>query len=675
MKKAFNSVPENHEFRGKWITAPEFSSRIAQNVFHRQLDETEITSNAPVNSHVLYRRKFTVNGGGRVKAFISADDYYKLYLNGSFVAMGPAPAYRSHYYYNEIDITDFVKPGENTVAVHTYYQGLINRVFVSGDDMHGLILDIVENGETILSSDESFKLAYHSGYEICGIVGYDTQYMEKYDSAADEVGFQAPDFDDSSWQYAKTRSFIDYELFPQPTKMLTFEDILPVDSWHEGDSIVFDFGKIYVGYFCAEAKGKAGEEINLYFAQELDAEGKVRYKLRANCTYAEKWLLSGNSDTLSQFDYKSFRYARLELPDDVELGRVKLIARYYPFECKIQPNTDDETLLKVWELCRDSLKYGCQEVIQDCMEREKGNYLGDGCYTALAYTILTGDPSMLKKLIDDSMRSSFIDRGLMTCAACSLMQEIAEYPLMMYYCLYSYYRFSGDKEYLEEKYDALCDVLDYYRETYEKENGLVSHFDKWCVVEWPPNYRDGYDVDITEGKVCEECHVAINAHYIGALKYMNKISALLGKPQYRDIEPIEKAFFDAFLDKNLGLFKDSVSSSHISAIGNVFPLMYEIYPDRSVAENIVALIDERGYDRVMLFGAYPFLEGLKVLGMKDKIFDYIKSEKTWGRMLSEGATRTYEGWGKDSKWNTSLYHLTLSYAVIFLCDWDNGYGK
>ncbi len=668
--KEENINTHSHAFEGKWITCKDFSKREPQNVFHRQLDKKKIISNAPQNSHILFRRKFFTSGEGRVKIFISADDYYKLYINGKFVAMGPAPAYRFHYYYNEIDISEYIVLGENTLAVHTYYQGLVNRVFVSADDMHGLILDIEQNGKTLLCSDEQFKVAYHSGYEACGIVGYDTQFMEKYDSSSAHVGFELPDYNDGDWDYAEFREFVDYGLFAQPTKMLTFEEILPVSESWQGNSVTFDFGKIYVGYFVAEAKGRAGDEITLYFAQELDENGEVRYKLRANCTYLEKWLLSGGNDKLSQFDYKSFRYAKLELPEGTTLERVKLIARYYPFECMAEPNTDDPTLLKVWELCRDSLKYGCQEVIQDCMEREKGNYLGDGCYTALAYTVLTHDASMLKKLIDDSLRSSFVNRGLMTCASCSMMQEIAEYPLMMYYCLYSYYQFSGDISYLEEKYGALCDVLDYYRETYEKENGLVSDFDKWCVVEWPPNYRDGYDVDIAEGKVCHECHVAINAHYIGALKYMNKIARVLGKSEYRDTKPLEKAFFEAFLDKSTGLFRDSVSSSHISAVGNVFPLMYEIYPNKSVADNIVALIDQRGYDSVMLFGAYPFLEGLRKLGMKDKIFDYIKSEKTWGRTLSEGATRTYEGWGKDSKWNTSLFHLTLSYAVLFLCDWN-----
>ena len=38
----------------------------------------------------------------------------------------------------------------------------------------------------------------------------------------------------------------------------------------------------------------------------------------------------------------------------------------------------------------------------------------------------------------------------------------------------------------------------------------------------------------------------------------------------------------------------------------------------------------------------------------------------WLRMLREGAATTYEGWGRDTKWNTSLFHLTMAYALAFL---------
>lgn len=50
--------------------------------------------------------------------------------------------------------------------------------------------------------------------------------------------------------------------------------------------------------------------------------------------------------------------------------------------------------------------------------------------------------------------------------------------------------------------------------------------------------------------------------------------------------------------------------------------------------------------------------------------DALLDRGAWLRMLDDGATTTFEGWGKDTKWNTSLFHLTLSYAALFISDAD-----
>lgn len=74
---------------------------------------------------MLLRQKFNVEIVEQTIIHITADDYYKLYINGEFITQGPAPAYPFRYYYNSIDITWVLHPGENTIAIHTYYQGRI----------------------------------------------------------------------------------------------------------------------------------------------------------------------------------------------------------------------------------------------------------------------------------------------------------------------------------------------------------------------------------------------------------------------------------------------------------------------------------------------------------------------------------------------------------------------
>ena len=205
-----------HTFEGRWISDSEFYRLESRNVFHRQLDKISLPCDAHRNRHILFRKKFNIaNFFKKATLYISADDYYKLYVNGKYVTQGPAPSYHFAYNYNVIDISSYLKEGENVIALHTLYQGLINRVWQSGDNRHGLILDLIIDGVCTLSSDRSFLTHPHSAYKEIGVCGYDTQFLESYDCRAREVGFESPDFDDSYWEHAETCRYDDHRLKDQ----------------------------------------------------------------------------------------------------------------------------------------------------------------------------------------------------------------------------------------------------------------------------------------------------------------------------------------------------------------------------------------------------------------------------------------------------------------------------
>ncbi len=662
-----------HPFSGVWITNEEFYELSPRNVFHRQLQPLELPCQEHRNRHILFRRVFTLDRACKsAQVFITADDYYKLYINGRFVAQGPTMSYHFQYNYNTVDVTPYLVQGKNTVAVHTFYQGMINRVWQSGDHRHGLILDLVADGQTVLKSDERFRVQQHSGYRELHEVGIRTQCMEEYDSRCPEAGFAQPDFDDSAWGFARRHLRDDHVLKEQETAMLEFEKILPRSVERQGNTVRIDFGSNYVGYLDVTAEGNAGDVLTVRCGQELNGDGSVRYELRCNCRYEETWILADGESTLDWFDYKAFRYAEILLPESARLKTVSLNARHYPFTLKagLRPEyVGNKKLEAIWELCINTQKYGIQEVIQDCMDREKGFYVGDGCYTALTHYILTGDDSMVRKLIDDGFASGFITEGLVTCLNCSWMQEIAEYPLILISLLLWHYRLSGDLEYLRQNYPKAVALLECYRRDYEHD-GLLSELDKWCVVEWPMNYRDGYDVDIREGLVCHQAHVAINAYYLNAIQTVNAMAQLLGNGPYRQLEPMKEAFRNAFYVEEEKLFRDGVETDHISLIGNAFAFAFGLCPNAECEQKILDWIVQRKISSLMFFTTFPVLAAMARKGRQALVTQALLDEDAWLKMLREDATTTFEGWCKDSKWNLSLFHMTFSYAAVFLSDTD-----
>ncbi len=662
-----------HNFLGGWITDSEFSELAPRNVFHRQKEKLNF-SEEHLNAHILFRGSFDLkNLTHPATVYITADDYYKLYVNGNLVCMGPALAYHSRYGYNTVDISEYLRVGRNVIAVHTLYQGLINRVWQSGDFRHGLIFDIFVGGKCVLKSDESILTARHTAYTVTGRCGYDTQFLEKYDSRDVVSGFADVDFDDEKWEHARIAKYADHTLIPQKTKMLELERIEPKSKKQTPNSIIYDFGEIYVGYLVVRARGKNGDTVTVKCAQELLSDGTLRYNLRANCEYIEEWVLSGKTDTLDWFDYKSFRYAELVIPDGVEIIDCHFLSRHYPFMLRTDMKPEyrtNEKIQKVWRLAVNSQKYGAQEAILDCMEREKGFYVGDGCYTVLAHSILTGEDDIARKLIDDGFYSTFITDGMVTCLGCSFMQEIAEYPLMLIFFVLWHYRIFGDREYLAENYQKAVKLLEAYRREYENKDNLVSVYDKWSVVEWPANYRDGYDVDLSQAVECHTVHISDFAYYIEAVHTLNLIAKILGIPDYRDESMLRIKFNNAFYDSDRGMYRDSNETEHVSMVGNIFPYAFRLSDDERFYENMENVIRERGIRAVSMFTSFPMMIGLVRRGKYELLKEQFLDDGAWLRIISEDSYTSFEGWGRECKWNTSLFHMTMSDVAVFLADID-----
>ncbi|MBQ7365103.1 MAG: family 78 glycoside hydrolase catalytic domain [Clostridia bacterium] len=661
-----------HHFKGIPITNEEFCTLSPQNVFFRECDRQEVDTAAHRNRHILFRRSVTLKRFATATAYLSADDHYLLYVNGIFVAEGPAPAYHTRQNYNTVDLTPYLHSGDNLIAVHTYYQGLINRVWQSGDNRHFFLFDLEVDGKTVLVSDESFRTAPHTAYRAIGITGYDTDFLEEYDANAPEVGFESPDYNDSAWEYAKAATAFDQILFPQATEMLSYDRIAPLTAVRDGQRLQVDFGATYAGRLWVKVSGKGHSLVTVRLGEELNADQSVRYKLRANCCYEEAFRLKTGETVYAPYLYRAFRYAELLLPEDAEVDEILLLAQHYPFTAKtpIKPAYRDEpALVGLYQLCLHTLKYGVQDAPLDCLEREKGFYLGDGCYTSLAHMLVTGKDAMVRKLIDDAFASAFITDTLMCCLNASFMQEIAEFPLILCRLVLWHYRYTGDLDYLKTNYPKVTALLDAYRRDYER-NHLLQNLDKWCVVEWPPNFRHGYDVDLTSGKVCREAHTVMNAYYIHAIRAANAMAAILSQPVYRDESPLIAAFTDAFYLPERLAFRDSTESSHTSFLSGLFAYAFSLCQDADAEREILGRIREEKVSSVSLFGAFVMLEGLVRHHEGALVREMLLDRGAWLRMLREDATTTFESWGKDTKWNTSLFHTTFSYAAVFLADVD-----
>jgi len=656
-------------FNSKWITNSDFFNLNPIDVFHKECDNRVVDHDEKYkNKHILFRKKVEIDSFSKVTVRISADDYYKLYINGEYVTQGPAPGYNFNYYYNEIDVSKYVKTGENTIAVHTYYQGLVNRVWVSCDLRHGLVMDMYADEKLVAETDETWKCAYHTGFSECGKFGYQTQYAECFDASSPEYSFASEDYDDSSWDNAFVKINSDYTLVPQPTKQLSVYDVKPSLVRKTDFGYFVDFGFEAVGYLKFSATGNLGDTIIMHFGEELNPDGSVRWNMRCNCNYEEKFILSGrNCDTLSQYDYKAFRYAEIIIPEGVKVFEDSIVftVRHNPYECIKNYSGNNEDLARIYKLCSDTIKYGVQECFMDCSHREKGQYLGDVTISGLAHMMLTGDASMIIKALDNFCQSSFICKGIMTVAPASFMQEIADYSLQFPFQVLRVYEYTKDIAFLKRMYPYVMNVHEYFMK-YRCENGLIQSVkDKWNLVDWPKDLRDDYDFPL-ETVICDGFHNVINGFYLAMQKHIDEIRAVLGEAPLGTTEKTEQGYIEMFLDKEQNLFVDAEGSKHASYQSNVLALFADVNVSSEVKSSIIDHIESKTLCSGGTYMSFFALYSLKRAGRYDLCEKLIADKNAWLAMLDAGATVCFEVWKKEQKWNVSFFHPWSACPAIIL---------
>ena len=641
----------------KWMTIEPFQNIRPLDLYHKELSPAPAPpENAPRNLHVLVRKRLRFPPQKSVTLQITADDYYKLYMNGRFVCQGPAPAYPEHYYYNEPDLSPFLKEGDNLLAVHLYYQGLVNRVWNSGDLRFGMAAELFCGGEPFAACDGTWKYSVCRAYS-GETTGYETQFLENFDSRLWEQGWNLPGFDDGAWLPMKEAAWADYRLFRQPTAPLDVHTLHPrfVEK-RPGNRYFIDMGGEIAGALRAEARGGAGQKIRVLCGEELDERGDVRFDMRCNCRYEETWMLKDGVSLLEPYDYKGFRYAQLVADEGVELLDIHAEARHYPMGDGCVFSCADRELEEIFSICRNAVKYGTQEGYLDCPTREKGQYLGDAAITSRAQVWLTGNPDMLLKSIGQFAQTSRICPGLMAVAPGGLMQEIADFSLLWPQLLLQYYDFTGDRRTLREYYPTARGIVSYFSR-YERGDGLLEQVgEKWNLVDWPENLRDDYDFPLTRPLVGPGVHNQINALYLGALKTLERLEDLLELPRSKDHRPVLDAYLRAFYRPRQDLLADSETSGHCSIHANAYAMYFGLLP-KKVEKAAADMLLEKGLNCGVLT-SYFILKALAGIGRHDALFTLLTGDGPhgWKNMLREGATACFEAWGKDQKWNTSLCH-------------------
>lgn len=109
------------------------------------------------NQTIKAKRAFTLETVDSAKISITADSYYRLFINGEWVNDGPCRAWPEHYQFDVIDVSSYLKVGNNEITIIAKFFGV--GTFHQIPLHPGLLVQLENAGDICVVTDESWLVA------------------------------------------------------------------------------------------------------------------------------------------------------------------------------------------------------------------------------------------------------------------------------------------------------------------------------------------------------------------------------------------------------------------------------------------------------------------------------------------------------------------------------------
>lgn len=535
-----------------------------------------LDDDGPENSWVAFRREISIRRVPKnVTALIAADTKYWLWINGQLVVYEGgligrpsqhtpwdrqpqmwnfAPEYKpSNTWYEEVDISPYLKPGKNTIAVLVWHWDRETHKGVHIASGKGGLLFQADMGRKRLVSDSSWKVELHPAYSLDNInVGRNlVAYPVVYDArlAMDdwtEMAWQTKDFVDSGWKNAVEKGIPPvapwYKLELNRVPQLTNHELQNYSNYPSSEfPFISDGDQIH-------AKLPFNKQVNPYLEVEADEglEILITTDNRHNRITA-KYTTRKGRQSFETYSWMNGHEIIYHIPPGVKVHNLQY--RWMSvgemagsFEC------DDPFLNRLWDMGRNTLFVCARDNFMDCPDRERALWIGDVADQAsyLFHTMDNAGRELLRQSIYTTFnfREGNVFGGLGPLRVRELPSQSLQFISQG---IWEYYINTGDLETLRFAY---APVKDYMKLWNINQDGLPErshrHNDSWNWFDWGE-----------ENTVDRE--VILTSFYYMALTSMHKMAVELG--ENHDIQWLDNRIIsirDAFSEN---YWKDGFYSS------------------------------------------------------------------------------------------------------------------
>ncbi|MHB8734726.1 MAG: alpha-L-rhamnosidase-related protein [Terriglobales bacterium] len=617
------------------------------------------------------------------RVYVSADNRFKLLLNGARVGEGPARGDLFHWRYETFDLAPLLHAGANTLAATVWNFGTEGPI-AQMTNRTGFLLQGATPAEQMVDTGKDWQVERDRGYSLIRadmgkLHGYlavgpgEVVDGKRYDWKWSDPGRDAADAPGTDWKPAVTigagalRGAQD-----GPTNWLLVPDELPTMEYspiaagrpvrgaeaypglaaghpitipaHSQASILLDATALRTAYPQLTVSGGAGSRVSLTYAEALrdahDQKGNRNQIAGKHIVgLADEFLPDGGRNrTFVPLWWRTWRYLQLDIQTgDRALTVEKLSAEFtaYPFQERARFTSDSELLTPVWDTGWRTARLCAHETYMDCPYWEQLQYVGDTRIQALISYVMTGDDRLARQAIeaiDDSRTPDGITQSRYPSA---LPQYIPTFSLLWVGMLHDYYYYRPDRELVRRMVPRTRTVLDWFL-AHQRPDGLLGRLPWWDFVDWTTDFKDGVPPQDADGG-----SAALTLQFVEALRYGAELESALGEHSRAELyrraaARAAEAVATQCWDPGRRLIADTPAHQHFSQQANVLAVWLDIIPKArqpEVLRTILAPDAPQSLSRLSYYFRFYLARAVAHAGMAD---EYLGLLEPWYKMLDMG---------------------------------------
>ncbi|MGH7651598.1 MAG: alpha-L-rhamnosidase C-terminal domain-containing protein [Gemmatimonadaceae bacterium] len=657
------------------------------------------------------RRTFSLDKAPtRFLVHLSADNRYRLYVNGVQMSSGPQRSDVTHWRYETIDLAPQLHAGRNVIAAVVWNWGAAQPVAQHSHRTGFLVQGDGPVEAALVNTSSAWKVLVDSAYAPIVITSRDmgnyyaaapgdsidgarypwawetSQYVDDAWSTPAIVGdvrrraMPPDDYGEVSGWQLEPRSIPPMEEKEQRLASVRRAIGVQTDGAflrHSSDlviparttaSVLLDQSHTTNAYPILETSGGAGSIVRVTYAEALvDAKGQ-----KGNRNDVDGRTIHGVHDVFlpdggahrrfATLYWRSFRYIQLDITTRDQPLRVHDfhgVFTAYPFVEHGQFASDLPWLTDMWQMNWNGARIGAFETYMDTPYWEQLQYIGDTRIQSLISLYVAGDDRLMRQAIEH-FDESRIPEGLTTSRyPSSLTQIIPPFSLIYVAMVHDYSMLRDDAPFIRARLPGIRGILDWYARHVDS-TGMLGAMPYWNYVDWTPRWDRGVPPRADTGH-----SATISLLYVYALERAAELEQSLGTQgaatDYRARAQAVRAAARAHAwDPTRGLFRDSPDTSSYSQQTNVLAILADAVPtamQRPVMERVLA--DSTLTHASYYFSFYVF-EALRKSGLGDR---YIEQLAPWQGMLKLGLTSAPEN-PEPTRSDTHAWSAHPNYGLL-----------